>query len=175
MKIFKHAFYFITRDVPIHIIMLITVLLPNHLITNRIRGFFVSLFLGKKCKRLQVGRGVIINNPQQLFLGDNCYLSHNSYIQAKGNVFFEDNVIVGPMSVIASSNHIISDGVVMNKGISKPIHIGKGTWLGSHVSVMSGVTIGSSVIVGAGAVVTKDIPNNTIARGVPAVAKIRAD
>ncbi|GGA65135.1 acyltransferase [Ornithinibacillus halotolerans] len=127
-------------------------------------------FLGKCGKRLQIGKGVVINNPGRLIIGDNCYISHYCYVQAKGEVILEDNVIIGPMSVIASSNHVIEDGIVTNKGYSDSIKIGKGTWCGGHVVITSGVNIGDSVIVAAGAVVTKSVQANTKVAGVPAKA-----
>jgi acetyltransferase-like isoleucine patch superfamily enzyme len=55
------------------------------------------------------------------------------------------------------------------------ILVDDGAWLGFGVIVLSGVTIGKGAVVGAGSVVTKDIPDNAIAVGVPArVVKIRA-
>ncbi len=48
------------------------------------------------------------------------------------------------------------------------IVIGAGTWLGADVVVLAGVTIGDGAIIAAGAVVTKDIPANAIAGGIPA-------
>jgi maltose O-acetyltransferase len=57
------------------------------------------------------------------------------------------------------------------------IHIGNDEWLGGNVTVLPGVTIGNNVVVGAGAVVTKYIPDNSLALGVPArvVKKIDND
>ena len=52
--------------------------------------------------------------------------------------------------------------------ITKPIVVGDNVYFGNNVIVLPGVTIGSNVIVGAGAVVTKDIPDNSVAVGVPA-------
>jgi acetyltransferase-like isoleucine patch superfamily enzyme len=52
--------------------------------------------------------------------------------------------------------------------IAKPIHIGKKVWLGANVAILQGVTIGDNAIVASGAVVTKDVPANTIVGGVPA-------
>ena len=49
-----------------------------------------------------------------------------------------------------------------------PIVIGRRVWLGASVTVVPGVHIGDGAIVGAGAVVTKDVPANTIVAGVPA-------
>lgn len=168
MRYIKNIVPFVFREIPIHIINLITSLLPNHIVTNMIRGFFIRPFLGKGGKRLQIGKGVIINNPGSLFIGNDCYISHYCYIQAKGIIRLEDNVIIGPMSVIASSNHKIENGLVTNKGISKQIFIGKGTWCGGHTIITSGINIGEAVIVGAGAVVTKDISSNIKVVGIPA-------
>ena len=161
-------FNFIFRNIPIHIINMITALLPNHLVINRLRGFLIRPFLGSSGKRLQVGRGVIINSPENLFIGDDCYISHYCYIQAKGKVTLKDNVIIGPMSVVASSNHAKNNDIVLNKGENKPIVIGKGTWCGGNVVIIAGVNIGKSVIVGAGAVVSKNVNNYMTVGGVPA-------
>lgn len=52
--------------------------------------------------------------------------------------------------------------------ITKPITVGDNVYIGNNVIILPGVTIGSNVVIGAGAVVTKDIPNNSVAAGVPA-------
>ena len=52
--------------------------------------------------------------------------------------------------------------------ITKPIVVGNDVYFGNNVIIMPGVTIGSNVVIGAGAVVTKDIPDNSVAVGVPA-------
>lgn len=159
---------FLLREVPIHLVNIFIAVLPNHYVTNRIRGFLIKPFLGKGGKRLQIGKGVIINNPGNLYLGNDCYISHYCYVQAKGKVTLEDNVIIGPMSIIASSKHIIENGIVTNKGLSRSILIGKGTWCGGNVVISAGVNVGESVIIGAGAVVTKDVAENEMVVGVPA-------
>lgn len=171
MRYFNSLINFMLREIPIHLVNLLTALLPNHIVTNRIRGFMMSPFFGSCGKRLQIGKGVIINNPGNLFLGNDCYISHYCYIQAKGNVILKDNVIIGPMSIIASSKHVFVDGVVTNKGASQPILIGKGTWCGGHVVVSPGVSIGNSVVIGANAVVTNNIPDNCKVFGIPGKIK----
>ena len=50
---------------------------------------------------------------------------------------------------------------------AKPVHIGKDCWFGASVTVCPGVTIGDNCVIGAGAVVTRDIPANSFAAGVP--------
>ncbi|PIC83079.1 acyltransferase [Sporosarcina sp. P1] len=168
MKHIRYLISFLGRDIPIHMINLLTALLPNHIVTNRIRGSLISPFLGESGKRLQVGKNVIINNPGKLRIGNDCYISHFCYVQAKGEIVFGDNVIIGPMSVIASSNHIFENGIATNKGISKPIKIGSGTWCGGHVVITSGVNVENGVVVAAGAIVTKDVSANSKVAGVPA-------
>ena len=49
-----------------------------------------------------------------------------------------------------------------------PITLGRNVWVGSNATILSGVTIGDNAVVAAGAVVTKDVPADTIVGGVPA-------
>lgn len=48
------------------------------------------------------------------------------------------------------------------------IKIGNNVWLGENVTILKGVTIGDNVIIGLGSVVTRDIPSNSVAVGIPA-------
>ena len=172
---FKKVIIYLTRfaihDIPIHIVNLLVCWLPACTSVNYIRGFLVSPFLGKCGRGFQLGKSVIINHPESLYIGRNCYISHNCYIQAKGKVYLGDYSTIGPMSIIASSKHIIEGGRVTNRGISEPISIGSGTWCCGHVTLTGGVTVGDNVIVGSGAVVTHDIKSNSLAVGIPAKEK----
>jgi maltose O-acetyltransferase len=51
---------------------------------------------------------------------------------------------------------------------ARPVRVGAGSWLGIGVAVLPGVTIGEGCVVGANAVVTSDLPDYSIAVGVPA-------
>ena len=53
-------------------------------------------------------------------------------------------------------------------GIGKPVTIGNDVWIGGNVTILPGVTIGNNVVVAAGAVVTKNIPDNSLVGRVPA-------
>lgn len=59
--------------------------------------------------------------------------------------------------------------------ITKPIVIGDDVYIGNNVILLPGITIGNNVVIGAGAVVSKDIPDNSIAVGVPARVVKTAD
>lgn len=56
-----------------------------------------------------------------------------------------------------------------------PICIGRNVWTGSHATVLGGVTVGDNAVIGAGAVVTKNVPENAVAGGVPAKIIKRID
>lgn len=59
--------------------------------------------------------------------------------------------------------------------ITKPIIVGNDVYIGNNVIILPGVTIGNNVIIGAGAVVSRDIPNNSLVVGVPAKVIKTAD
>ncbi|MDF2588404.1 MAG: acetyltransferase [Anaerocolumna sp.] len=159
---------FLRRDVLIHIIQMLTALLPNSYITTRLRGMLIGPLLGRCGKNFRLASGVIINKPGKLLIEDNVYIAHNVWINAVGGIRIGDNSVIGPMSVLASSKHIYRDKKVTNEGAFVPITIGKGVWLASHVVVTDGVKIGDGVLVAAGSVVTHHINSYTMVGGVPA-------
>jgi maltose O-acetyltransferase len=159
----------IFRSIPIHIVMLITSLLPNSKVTNRIRGLLLKPFFKSCGKNLQVASGVIINVPENISIGNDVYIAHNAWINGAGGLIIENNVVIGPYSVIATTKHIFEDRCVNNtKSEVAPIRIGKGCWIASHAVITSGVTIGNGVLISAGAVVTKDLESDIMVGGVPA-------
>jgi acetyltransferase-like isoleucine patch superfamily enzyme len=92
-------------------------------------------------------------------------LSNGCYIQGRNGIIIGNNVRVGPSTGIISANHDPND---YDKWlVSSPIRIGDNVWIGMNVVIMPGVSIGSNVLVGANSVVTRDIPDNTIAFGSP--------
>ena len=58
--------------------------------------------------------------------------------------------------------------IIPDLEITKPISIGNNVYIGNNVLLLPGVTVGNNVVIGAGAVVTKDIPDNSVVVGVPA-------
>ncbi len=92
-------------------------------------------------------------------------MNANCYIQAKAGIEIGHNFRIGPGVGLISSNHDIND---YDKWIDKgPIVIGDNVWIGMNAIVLPGVKIGNNVVIAANSVVTKDIPSNSIAGGVP--------
>ena len=82
---------------------------------------------------------------------------------------FGKDVFVAPNCGFHTAGHPI-EAELRNKGLeyARPITVGDSVWFGAGVQVLPGVTIGSNVVVAAGAVVTKDVPANSVVEGVPA-------
>ncbi len=164
----KKIFNFIFRDCIIHVVNLLTSILPNSYITTKIRGMLIKPFLGKCGKNFRIASGVIINKPENIEIGNDVYIAHNVWINAIGKLKIDSESVIGPMCVLSTSKHKFKNGKATNEGVFRPINIGEGTWLASHVVVTDGVNIGKGVLVAAGAVVTHDIKDGAFIGGIPA-------
>ncbi|KNC75324.1 hypothetical protein SARC_12150 [Sphaeroforma arctica JP610] len=102
-------------------------------------------------------------------VGKNFYMNHGCCILDCNLVTFGDDVLFGPGCQVTTATHP-TDAEARARGdeYAKPITVGDKCWFGANVTVCPGVTIGDNVVVGAGAVVTKDLPSNTVCTGVPA-------
>lgn len=104
-------------------------------------------------------------------IGKNCSINSFSHISGNGGVEIGDNVMIATQCVIISANHNFDDISIPMREQSETkekIIIEDDCWLGAGVKVLAGVTIHSGSVIGAGSVVTKDIPSNSVAVGVPA-------
>lgn len=101
-------------------------------------------------------------------IGNNFYANFDCILLDGGRIEIGDNVLFGPRVGIFTANHAI-DAVERAMGgcYAKPVKIGNNVWLGAGVIVNQGVTIGDNTVIGSGSVVTKDIPGNVVAAGVP--------
>lgn len=104
---------------------------------------------------------------KNIHIGANVFINTSCTMQDQGGVYIGDGALIGHHAMIATLNH---DFAPEKRGSlhPAPVHIGKRAWLGANVTILPGVTIGDGAIIAAGAVVTKDVPANSIAAGVPA-------
>lgn len=104
---------------------------------------------------------------KNIHVGKNVFINMGCKFQDQGGIYIGDGTLIGHNVVLATLNHAKSPN---DRGtmVPAPIHIGKHVWIGSNATVLPGVTIGDGAIVAAGAVVTRDVPENTIVGGVPA-------
>lgn len=103
-----------------------------------------------------------------IFVGDNFYTNTNCCILDCAKVTIGNNVWIGPNVGIYTPEHAFDSGE-RTKGYEHalPVEIGDNVWICGGVTITGGVKIGANTIIGAGSVVTKDIPENVIAAGVP--------
>ena len=122
----------------------------------------------------KMGENVAVNAPFWCDYGYNTtvgdYFFANRYCQILdgAKVTFGNHVFIAPNCCFTTAEHAI-DAEQRNAGleVAKPITIGNNVWIGAGTTVLAGVTIGDNTVIGAGSVVSKDIPPNVVAVGVP--------
>jgi len=85
-----------------------------------------------------------------------------------GGISIGNDVMIGPKVNLVSAGHPTEPAQRRNGIVKQPIAIGNNVWIGAAATILPGVTIGENAVVAAGAVVSRDVPANTIAAGVPA-------
>ena len=161
--------YQLRYALPLWLLSMLTDWWPNNRITLPARGWLYSHFCKRCGRNLQLASGIRWINPHNLEIGNNVYMAYNVWINGLGGVRIEDEVIIAPYVVIASSNHVRKNRSFRFGGsVVGPIRIARGSWLGSHVTVTAGSLVGEGSVVGANSVVTKEIPPDTLAAGLPA-------
>lgn len=115
-----------------------------------------------------------INNEivPSLVIGNNVHLSKHCCIGCSNKIVLENDVRLAPYCHITDRNHVYTDvNIPIWRQTSEspgPVIIGQQTWLGFGVQVMPGVSIGKHCVIAAGSIVTKDIPDYSVAIGSPA-------
>lgn len=104
---------------------------------------------------------------KNISIGKNVFINSCCCFQDQGKITINDGALIGHKVVLATLNHDFIPEKRANI-IPKPITIGKNVWIGANATILGGVNIGDNSIIAAGAVVTKDIPANSVAGGIPA-------
>ncbi len=104
-------------------------------------------------------------------IGSKSVIHAFSVIYGHGGVTIGNNTRIACHTIIMAGNHNFDNRTknIYEQGVTvKGVVIGNDVWIGAGVRILDGVHIGDHVVVGAGSVVTKDIPENGVAMGVPA-------
>lgn len=104
---------------------------------------------------------------KNITIGKEVFINSGCHLQDQGGIEIGDSAMIGHNVVIATVNHDL-DPANNRKNHYAPVKIGNHVWIGSNATILPGVTIGEWAVVAAGAVVTKDVPELTVAGGVPA-------
>jgi len=100
-------------------------------------------------------------------IGKHVFINHACSFLDMGGITLEDHVLIGPKVNLITENHPVNPADRRGM-LCKPILIKRNAWIGAAATILPGVTIGENAVVVAGAVVSKDVPDNTIVGGVPA-------
>jgi acetyltransferase-like isoleucine patch superfamily enzyme len=127
----------------------------------------LSKILGKKLDNIEVFTPIYINYGKHISIGKNVFINFDCTFLALGGITIEDDVLIGPKVSLITESHPLNP--MQRKGlIGKSIVIKRNAWIGAGATILPGITIGENSVVAAGAVVSKDVPDNTIVGGIPA-------
>lgn len=108
-----------------------------------------------------------VNYGRHTKLGKNVFINFDCVFLDFGGITIEDRVFIAPKVSLLTEGHPVSPEDRHSLTVA-PIHVKKNAWIGANATITQGVTIGENAVVAAGAVVTKDVPDNTIVGGIPA-------
>lgn len=134
---------------------------------EEVRGLLSRLFGRPVDPTLRVFPPFYTDFGKNITIGKNVFINACCHFQDQGGVTLGDNCLIGHNVVFATLNHGIAPEERFSM-IPAPIVLGKNVWVGSNSTILQGVTIGDNAVIAAGAVVTKNVPANTIVGGVPA-------
>lgn len=126
--------------------------------------------LCKQCgKNISIFPSVHFIVSKNLVIGSHVSIRENSFIDSDA-LEIGDNVMIANSSSIMTGTHLYDNiNIPMRDTLElRPVKIGNNVWIGAGARIIAGVSLGDNVIIGANAVVTKSIPNGSIAVGVPA-------
>lgn len=104
---------------------------------------------------------------KNITIGKEVFINSGCHLQNQDGIEIGDGAMIGHSVVIATVNHDL-DPVNNRKNHYAPVKIGNHVWIGSNATILPGITIGEWAVVATGAVVTKDVPELTVAGGVSA-------
>jgi len=125
--------------------------------------------IGEHCR---LGRDVFFETGEggEIRIGNHVRINTGAMLVAYSRVCVEDECLIGEYVSIRDADHATAPGTPIRRQghVSSSVLIKTGAWIARGCVILKGVTIGERAVIGANSVVTKDIPDNAIAVGVPA-------
>lgn len=134
---------------------------------DEVRAFISELFGKPVPQSLRIFPPFYTDFGKNIEVGENVFINACCHFQDHGGVVIGDGCQIGHNVVFATLNHGMKPEDRPTT-YPAPIVLGKNVWGGSNATILQGVTIGDNSVVAAGAVVTKDVPADTVVGGVPA-------
>jgi len=127
-------------------------------------------------KNVWLRPGCLLVDMDSIEIGDNVVIRPGTEIYANtargAKIVIGNNVLIGSKVIITVNNHNYSNPetpIMQQGGTSKSINIKEGAWIGVNAVILYKTgSIGKNSVVAAGAVVTKEVPDNCVAAGIPA-------
>lgn len=129
--------------------------------------FILRLFGAKIGKKLIIKPKVLIKYPWFLEVGNNVWIGEKAWIDNLAKVIIEDNVCISQGALLLTGNHDYKK--VTFDLMAKPIHLEPGVWIGANSVVCPGVTCHLNSMLTVGSIATKDLEENGIFQGNPAL------
>lgn len=144
---------------------------------TELRSQILSEIFGELGEDSRVQGPIYIHYGTHTKIGKRMFANFNFTIQDDTHVTIGDDCNFGPGVTIVTPVHpliaeerkaiVMPDGSKKHMCYAQPVTIGSNCWFGASVTICPGVTIGDNCVIGAGSVVTRDIPDNSLAVGVP--------
>lgn len=115
-----------------------------------------------------------IGDYHHLILSNNADINRGCFLVAKDDIIIgENSTLAYGVTVLTSANPNgpYNELSKLYPSTTAPVKIGKNVWVGANATILPGVEIGDFCVVAAGAVVTKNVPPNSLVAGVPACIK----
>lgn len=108
-----------------------------------------------------------INYGRNTKIGRGVFINFDCTFLDLGGITIDDHVMLAPKVSLLSEGHPVAANERQTLTVGR-IHIQRNVWIGANAAILQGVTIGENAVVAAGAVVSKDVPANTVVGGIPA-------
>jgi acetyltransferase-like isoleucine patch superfamily enzyme len=141
--------------------------LNNSFDPAEIRNLLSQITSSKIDESVAVFTPLYINYGKHTKIGKNVFINFDCVFLDLGGITIEDNVLIAPKVSLLSEGHPLSP-TERQSLVPGRIHIKKNAWIGAGATILPGVTVGKNAVVAAGAVVSKDVPANTVVGGIPA-------